>query len=267
MLGLETHMGYKKETYDAHYAALATALESESIRPTAPGWVTIFTNAGAVEGAWPRPEIRAPGEEAHRHAANGKTGHHHRDWALPGSKQSDEWAKLAAEEPDCRGVEWQRYLDPDEARAMSLPRSLTHLKREISEKMLAEARQWAGGRTSKTKYRMPKSQWPDGTFAGITKRLASRFYQVETGRCRTGSTSTGRGTGPPRSAGGAAEAAGVDPNLISIYILPITIIRTPYSLPRPSGKKPSYISRLVLAPRRKNELMRGPRTPPFDPAV
>ena len=41
---------------------------------------------------------------------------------------------------------------------MPLPGPLAHLKREISEKKWAEARQWAGGRTSKKKYRMPKSQ-------------------------------------------------------------------------------------------------------------
>jgi len=67
-----------------------------------------------------------------------------------------------------------------------LPRSLANLEREISEIKWAEARQWAGGRTSKTKYRMPKSQKPDGVVAGSTKRLASRFYQIKTGHCLTG---------------------------------------------------------------------------------
>jgi len=57
---------------------------------------------------------------------------------------------------------------------MPLPRSLAHLKREISEKW-AEARQWAGGRASGS-YRMPSRQKPDGTVAGSSKRLASRFY-------------------------------------------------------------------------------------------
>jgi len=69
---------------------------------------------------------------------------------------------------------------------MLLPRSLAHLKREISEKKWADARQWAGGRTSKTKYRMPKSEKPDGTVSWNTKRLASRLYQVKTGRCLDG---------------------------------------------------------------------------------
>jgi len=69
---------------------------------------------------------------------------------------------------------------------MPLPRSLANLKREISEKRWAEARQWAGGRTSKKKYRMPETQKPDGAVVNSTKRLASRFYQLKTGHCLTG---------------------------------------------------------------------------------
>jgi len=49
-----------------------------------------------------------------------------------------------------------------------------------------EARQWAGGRTSKKKYRMLKSQRPDGTIAGSTKRLTSGFYRLKMGHCLTG---------------------------------------------------------------------------------
>ena len=67
-----------------------------------------------------------------------------------------------------------------------LPRSLANLRREISEKKWAEARQWAGGRTSKKKYRMPSSQKPDGAVANSSKRIASRFYQLKTGHCLTG---------------------------------------------------------------------------------
>ena len=65
-----------------------------------------------------------------------------------------------------------------EARAVPRPRSLADLKRGISEKKWVEARQWAGVRTSKTKYRVPKSQRPGGTAAGSTERLASRFCRV-----------------------------------------------------------------------------------------
>jgi len=69
---------------------------------------------------------------------------------------------------------------------MPLPRSLAHLEQEISEKKWAEARRWAGGRISKKKYRVPKSQRPDGMMAGSTKKLASRIYQMKTGHCLTG---------------------------------------------------------------------------------
>jgi len=107
---------------------------------------------------------------------------------VAGNEKADEWAKVAAEEPDARGVEWLNYDygGRSEVRAIPLPRSLTTLKRGISEKKWAEACQWAGGRTSKAKYRMPKSQKPDGVVAGSTKRLASRFYQIKTGHCLTG---------------------------------------------------------------------------------
>jgi len=39
---------------------------------------------------------------------------------------------------------------------------------------------------SKKKYKMPKSQRPDGTVAGSTKRLAVRYYPLKTGHCLTG---------------------------------------------------------------------------------
>jgi len=105
---------------------------------------------------------------------------------ISGNEKADEWAKIAAEEPDTRGVEWLSYSDRAEARAMPLPRSLANLIREISEKKWVEARQWAGSRTSKPKNRIPKSRRPDSTVAGSTKKLASRFYQVKTGHCLTG---------------------------------------------------------------------------------
>ena len=105
---------------------------------------------------------------------------------IAGNEKAEEWAKIAAEEPDTHGVKWLNYPDRTEVWAMSLTRSLANLKREISEKKWAEARQWAGGQTSKTKYRMSKSQRPDSTVFGSTKRLASRFYQIKTGRCLSG---------------------------------------------------------------------------------
>jgi len=105
---------------------------------------------------------------------------------VAGNEKADEWARIAAKKPGAQGLKWRSYLDRVEAGAMSLPRSLAHLKREISEKKWVKARQWAGSRASKKKYRMPKSQKPDGMVAGSSKRLASRFYQLKTGHARIG---------------------------------------------------------------------------------
>jgi len=99
-------------------------------------------------------------------------------------------------------VEWLNYADRAEARAIPLPRSLANLKQEISVKKWAEVRQWVGGRTPRKKYKMPASQKPGRTVAGIIKRLASRFYQIKSGTADLGSASTGRRAGPPRSAHG-----------------------------------------------------------------
>jgi len=100
----------------------------------------------------------------------------HKD--VEGNEKVDEWAKLAAEEPDARGVEgleWFTYSDRPEERSMPLSMSLANIKREISEKKWAEARQWAGGRTSKKKYRMPTSQKPDGRWLGAPNGLPNGF--------------------------------------------------------------------------------------------
>ena len=97
---------------------------------------------------------------------------------VPLNEKADEWTKLAAEEPDVRGVEWLGYSDRAEARAMPLPRSLAHLKREITEK------KWAGGQTSKKKYRTPTRQKPDDTVASSKARL--EVYQPKTGHYLTG---------------------------------------------------------------------------------
>ena len=69
---------------------------------------------------------------------------------------------------------------------MPLPRWLANIGRGISEKKRTEARRWAGSRTSKQKYRLPEAHKPDAMVAGSTKRLASRFYQLKAGHCRTG---------------------------------------------------------------------------------
>jgi hypothetical protein len=67
---------------------------------------------------------------------------------IPGNEKADEWAKLAADEPDYHGAEWMQYADRYGRRPISLPRSLAHLKREISEKNWQEAKMWADSRVT-----------------------------------------------------------------------------------------------------------------------
>jgi len=64
-----------------------------------------------------------------------------------------------------------------------------------------EPRQWAGGWTSSKKYRMPSRQKHDIAVAGSSKRLASRFYQLETGNCLAGQYLKNRPTGTERRNG------------------------------------------------------------------
>jgi ribonuclease HI len=150
-------MGENQEAYDAEYAALARALETAGRRQTVPERMTIFTNAQAAIRRMASEEPGA-GQKyailARKHIA--ALGNARPDitieirWCpahkgVPGNEKADEWAKLAAESPDARGVE-------------PLPRSLAHLKREISEKKWAEARQWAGSRITKAKHKMPARQ-------------------------------------------------------------------------------------------------------------
>jgi len=102
------------------------------------------------------------------------------------NEKAGERAKFTGEKPDARGVEYLCYPDKTEARATPLPRSLAHLKREISEKKWANARQWAGGRAPRKKYKIPDKQKSDSTVADSSKRPASRFYQLKSGHRLTG---------------------------------------------------------------------------------
>jgi len=94
------------------------------------------------------------------------------------SREREGWAELPADELDAHGVEWLRYSDRAGARSMSLPRSLAHVKREISEKKWLEARRWVGGRVSIRLSSGQSRQWP----VNSATRVASRFYvQAEDG--------------------------------------------------------------------------------------
>jgi len=173
--GIKTHMGRNQEAYDAECTALTCSLEHASRRNTGPERVTIFTDAQAAIKRMASDEP-GPGQQyalqTRKHIASLRKARPgiiieirccpvHK--GVSGNGKADQWAKIAAEERT-------------KARAVPLPRFFANLKREISEKKWAEACQWAGGRTSKKKYRMPKSQKPDGVVADSTKRLASRFY-------------------------------------------------------------------------------------------
>jgi ribonuclease HI len=193
-VGVKTHMGYNQEAYDAECAALARALGVAARRLTTPERVTIFTDAQAAIKRMVSEEP-GPGQmyaiQARQHIATLRRARPDITieirWCpahkgVAGNEKADEWAKLAAAEPDAHGVEWLMRG----ARPMPLPRSLAHLRREITERKWDEARRWAGSRISKKKYKMPREQRPDQTVAGSTKRAASRFYQLKTGHCLTG---------------------------------------------------------------------------------
>jgi ribonuclease HI len=181
-VGTKTHMGKNQEAYDTECAALARALKTAGRRQTVPERIA------DAQAAIRRMALEEPGPGqkyailARKHIAALRNARPDITieirWCpahkgVPGNEKADEWAKLAAESPGARGVE-------------PLPRSLAHLKREISEKKWAEARQWAGSRITKAKYKMPARQKPDGVVAGSSKRHASRFYQLKTGHCLTG---------------------------------------------------------------------------------
>ena len=191
-------MGNNHEAYDAECAALARALEMATLRSTTPERVTIFWDAQAAIRRMASDEP-GPGQQyalqARKHMTTLRRARKgiviEIRWrpaqkGVAGNEKADEWAKIAAGEPNTHGVEWLSSSGRTGVWVAPLPRSLASLKREISEKKWAEARQWTGGRTAKKKYRMPKSQEPDGAVADSTKRLASRYYQVKTGRAHTG---------------------------------------------------------------------------------
>jgi len=64
-----------------------------------------------------------------------------------------------------------------------------------------EPQQWVGGRTSSKKYRILSRQKHDIAVAGSSKRLTSRFYQLEMGNCLAGQYLMNRRTSTERRNG------------------------------------------------------------------
>jgi ribonuclease HI len=180
-LRVKNHMGNNQEACDAECAALEEATKREMV----PEPVTIFTDAQAAIRRM-ASEAPGPGQKyailARQHIGTLRKARpditielrwYPAHKGIPGNDKADEWAKLAADGPEARGVDL-------------LPRSLAHLKREISEKKWSEAHQWASSQISKAKYKTRARQKPDGVVAGSSKRHASKFYQLKTGHCLTG---------------------------------------------------------------------------------
>jgi len=112
---------------------------------------------------------------------------------VEGNVKADEWAGLAADEPDDHGVEWLT-LD-NRPRPMSRSASLAHLSRRIPVTKWEEAKDWCYGppeapRIDNPSYATKCKRWrkncPDPMPAKAPKRLASRFYQMKTGHALTG---------------------------------------------------------------------------------
>jgi len=140
----KTHMGFNQEAYDAECAAIVRALDLAAERQQR--WrrlekVTVFTDAQAAitrmqtceVGLGQRYALRAR-EALARIKAPVEIRWCPAHEGIEGNEIADGWAKLAADEPDSHGVEWLRHSDKYGGRRMSLPASLAHLKRRISEK-------------------------------------------------------------------------------------------------------------------------------------
>jgi ribonuclease HI len=185
---------------DAECAAIAGALETATRKPNAPRRVTIFTDAQA---AILRMTSDEPGRgqvyalEARKHIATLSQREPavaiELRWCpahkgIPGNAKANEWAKLAADNPDARGVEHFRqgqYRDrPGRRRLPS--RSHAHLKRSITEAKL----KWAEAKITGKKYRYNRyrgrarsqtqfrPQPPNGLLQGLPAKDGPLPHQV-----------------------------------------------------------------------------------------
>ena len=133
-VGAKVHMGNNQEAYVAECAALAHALELAAQRISTPERVTIFSDAQAAIRRMASDEP-GPGQQyalqARKHIATlcrarkgivieirwcpARKG-------VVGNEKADEWAKIAAGEPNTRGVEWLSSSGRTKVRGAPLPR-------------------------------------------------------------------------------------------------------------------------------------------------
>jgi len=139
--GRKVHMGYYREAYNAECAAIVRALAVAvgQAKRNNFGRVRIFTNAQAAITRLTNDEP-GPGQT---HAIQARQAIEilrkqepaveieilfcpaHK--GIPGNEVADEWAKLAASEPDDHDVEWLTFADA--TRATQRATSLAHLRR------------------------------------------------------------------------------------------------------------------------------------------
>jgi len=121
--------------------AIAKALETVSRRRKTPERIAILTVAQAAVRLMVSEEL-SPGHITRSKQERTLECYGGQDRISPsrfggvrgsvvGDENVDRWVKLAAEKTGARGVEWLGYTDRPDSRAMSLPRSLAHLKRKF----------------------------------------------------------------------------------------------------------------------------------------
>jgi len=119
-VGIKTRMGCNQEAFGTECVALARALEETSRRITIPERVTIFSDAQAAIRRMASDEP-GPGQlcalQTRKHIATLRKDRPgiiiETRWCpahmgFDGNEKDDEWEKMAADQPDTRGVEWLR---------------------------------------------------------------------------------------------------------------------------------------------------------------
>jgi ribonuclease HI len=194
--GHQVHLGHNQEAYDAECAAIVRALRVGRDRRNQQQIpkITIFTDAQAAIKRMQTLEV-GPGQiyalQARRILAEIDCPVEIR-WCpahegIAGNEKADEWAKVAAGQPESHGVEW--HTIDNRPRRMP-PVSLARLSRQVTEKKWEEAKGWAYSRITNPSYNVKCRQWrknrPDPAPAKARKGIASRYYQLKTGHALTG---------------------------------------------------------------------------------